>query len=217
MVKSNRVYSGWYGIVAMVDNRTAVIAEELAEDILEFRGTKDRRLQRVTWDRAHITLFQHRNFKGLREKFVQDKLEELAHAARTMVSGQRISMDKIAVHSGNYFFWYADRGGLSDLHKKSLDLSQFVDPQSILELLALADAKQPALTKPQRALLETFGQMYVGYRFVPHITLMHIDQPDVFNTRTPMRYQHQGLIRSIAFVSHSTGGRIKEILAEVPL
>ena len=229
----SREYQGWLGIDLLVDLRTAEASAELAARFSagqDFWFKAHGAVLPVTPARAHVTLFQCQGARVDPEES-WNTLEAVrvlalgdAERPRGPITVCEIVLDRIGVQHDKYLFWYASRTPLlTTLHRRVLrDVVDWTKPSERAENIRQMRARGTMLRKQELENLLQYGQRYVDRQWMPHITLAYATERFELesgrgNRVAAVQQRHRGFARSVALCTHSVGGRIEEVLYEIPL
>lgn len=219
----SRKLTGWLGIVLLPDLRTAEAATELATQFTAgqyFWFSADAPVLPVTLARAHVTVYQCK-----KATIDPEEVVNTLQAVRTLVARDRVELvhRKIGVQHGQYLFWHTDMTPLvRKIHDTVLvDAQDWTTSKQHAAVLRDYHERRIPLSAEETSNVHEYGQRYVRRLYMPHTTLAYT--PGQFTLRLGSvrsrlpEHPHRGFARAVALCSHSDGGRIEEVICEMPL
>lgn len=194
----NGVFTGSYGVVALLDAATEEQAELLAK---EYAPEAEYVLRT-----AHIT-GMHAWYRELPEA----RIRELLERARIEVD-HSFMLDAIVPFDGKFLSWncpHPDTSFLSLQRRQIEFFEEFLDGEAVAR--ALASEEQLTLTNRERAKFEKHGYPFIEELYQPHLMLAW--QSAGFSANA--RKNWQGHVSRIAFAEIGDHGSIQEIIFSV--
>ena len=182
-------FSGAYGIVIALDQKTVEAAQELVKDVsADFKTAY-----------AHITLF-HTKLKDADP----ESLKMITEKCHQLMQGQHVTLDRIAVFGSNFLFWDAlPSAALTQAHAVALELAEFLDQ----DLHTHTKGEALTLTPGQEHNIRTYGHPLVKDDYRPHVTLAY-NHSGFPSTQEHKSVLHEAIIEKVVFAEIGQFGRV---------
>lgn len=190
-----KIFSGQYGLVLLLDERTQRRATEISGEYEEGNA-----IHLGGAHAPHITLY-HAKLLDVPRAFVGAVLEPLRPLLPIA-----LSFTEVSESGGKFLFWHMKRTSkLVRAHEDALILSAYFDPRGVQQ----AEKEKIDLTPAQRVKVRLFGYPHVRELWRPHVTVGYFPEGCNIKTR-PEAFR--GSVVQAAFVRIGDFGTISEVI-----